>query len=78
MFCIEPHFARIRENTVQKTPYLRTFYVVKIEESVLNKIENPDKDNNTKLLIEEFSQRNYPNEEMKHRDIYNNKYHKLR
>ena len=52
--------------------------VKEIDELVLNKIENLNKDNNTKLLIKECNQRNYHNEEMKSIDIYNNKLDKLK
>ena len=45
---------------------------------MLNKIEYLNKDNNTKLLIKGCYQRNYQNEEMKSRDIYNDKLHKLK
>ena len=52
--------------------------VKKFDEPVLNKIENLNKDNNTKLLIKELNQRNYyQNEEMKRIDIHNNKLDKL-
>ena len=37
-----------------------------------------DKDNNTKLLVIEFHQKNYQNYEMKSRHIYNNKLEKLK
>ena len=46
---------------------------------MLNKTENLDKDNNnTKFIIKECYQRNYENEEMNSRDIYNNKLDKLK
>ena len=44
---------------------------------MLNKIENLDKGNYKKLLIKEYYQRNYQNEEMQRRDIYNIKLDKL-
>ena len=44
---------------------------------MLNKIENLDKGNYKKLLIKENYQRNYQNEEMQRRDIYNIKLDKL-
>ena len=53
--------------------------VKEIDESMLNKTENLDKDNNnTKFIIKECYQRNYENEEMNSRDIYNNKLDKLK
>ena len=45
---------------------------------MLRKIGSLDNDNNTKFLIKESYQRNYQNEEMKSRDIYNNKLDKLK
>ena len=52
--------------------------VEEIDESVLNKIENLYKDNNTKLLIKKCFEKNYQNKERKRRDIYNNKLDKLK
>ena len=45
---------------------------------MLNKIENLDKGNNTKSLLKECYQRHYLHEDMKSRDIYNNKLDKLK
>ena len=52
--------------------------VQKIDEYLLSKIENRDKDNSTKLLIKECYQRNCQSKEMKRRGIYDNKLDKLK
>ena len=44
---------------------------------MLIKIENLDKGSYKKLLIKEYYQRNYQNEEMQRKDIYNIKLDKL-
>ena len=43
--------------------------VKEIDESMLNKFENLDKDNKKKILIKEYYQRHYQNKEIKSRDI---------
>ena len=51
--------------------------VKEIAKSVLDNIENLDKDNNINFIKRMFS-KNYLNEEMKKRDIYNNQLDKLK